>query len=205
MFQEVVRGKDQQILIYAAYFNRDHQPVASFSGRKIRQFPPGFGVTVMAEGRDDSEFRNICAGFLTALGFHGLCDVEFKSDAETNELKIMEINPRAGRWYGVVESCGLNLPYLAYLDLIGNKVPTGLTQKKGKRWVHFFRDFLSSVFYFQKKELSVKDWLNSLKGPKKWAIYSPGDLLPFFASFLGLSYRVTKSLKQAVLARFREN
>ncbi len=205
MFQEMVEGKDQDIYIYAAYFDKNHQPVATFSGRKIRQFPPKFGVTVMAIGEEHPEFKAVCTNFLEKLNFQGLCDVEFKLDAKNKEFKIMEINPRAGRWYGVVESCGLNLPYLAYLDLIGKEVPRGLDQQKGKRWIHFFRDFLSSLFYFQKKELSLGNWLNSLKGPRKWAIYSSADPFPFLASSLGLSYRVGKSLKQAVGARLKKN
>jgi len=201
MFQEIVDGDDKDIFIYAACFTSDSRPAGTFTGRKIRQFPPGFGVTVMAVGEDNPEFKKMCTDFLREIDFCGLCDVEFKRDSRTGELKIMEINPRVGRWYGVVESCGLNLPLTAYLDLTGQSLPEGAIQKPGRRWVHLFRDFLSSVFYIRGGKLTVREWLATLRGQKKWAIYASDDPMPFFFSFLGLVYLILKSMRQMLRAK----
>ena len=57
--------------------------------------------------------------FCAALGFHGISQVEFKRDPRDGRYKLMEINPRLWQWHGLAAACGVDLPRIAYCDLLG--------------------------------------------------------------------------------------
>ena len=46
----------------------------------------------------------------------------------------MEINPRLWQWHGLAAACGVDLPRLAYADLVGETPPEARMDGNGKRW-----------------------------------------------------------------------
>jgi biotin carboxylase len=76
--------------------------------------------------------------FLAALGFHGISQVEFKRDPRDGRYKLMEINPRLFQWHGLAAACGVDLPRLAYCDLLGLPVPAAAMNGRGRRWAITF-------------------------------------------------------------------
>ena len=58
---------------------------------------------------------------LRQLGFHGLSQVEFKRDPRDGAYKLMEVNPRLWQWHGLAAACGVDLPLIAYRDLLGER------------------------------------------------------------------------------------
>jgi acetyl/propionyl-CoA carboxylase alpha subunit len=71
---------------------------------------------------------------LRAFGYHGLSQVEFKRDPRDGRFKLMEINPRLWQWHGLATACGVDLPRIAYADLIGETPPDAHMNGNGKRW-----------------------------------------------------------------------
>jgi predicted ATP-grasp superfamily ATP-dependent carboligase len=71
---------------------------------------------------------------LRSFGYHGLSQVEFKRDARDGRYKLMEINPRLWQWHGLASACGVDLPRIAYADLIGKTPPDAHMNGNGKRW-----------------------------------------------------------------------
>ena len=76
--------------------------------------------------------------FLAALGYRGLSQVEFKRDPRDGRYKLMEINPRLYQWHGLAAACGVDLPRLAYCDLLGLPLPAASMNGGGKRWAITF-------------------------------------------------------------------
>ena len=134
MVQELVPGGDEMLYTVGSYLARDGRALGVFSGRKLRQTPPGIGTCRVGEAVWVQETVDAALALLRAFGFFGLSQVEFKRDARDGRFKLMEINPRLWQWHGLAAACGIDLPRIAYADLTGAPSPTAEMNGGGKRW-----------------------------------------------------------------------
>jgi len=134
MVQELVPGGDDTLYTVGSYVARDGSPLGVFSGRKLRQTPPGIGTCRVGEAVWAQVAVDAALRLLAGFGYFGLSQVEFKRDPRDGKFKLMEINPRLWQWHGLAAACGVDLPRIAYADLVGEK-PTKVTMNgEGKRW-----------------------------------------------------------------------
>jgi D-aspartate ligase len=134
MVQELVPGGDDTLYTVGSYLTRDGRPLGLFSGRKLRQTPPGIGTCRIGEAIWVQEPVDAALRLLEAFGYFGLSQVEFKRDPRDGRFKLIEINPRLWQWHGLARACGVDLPRLAYADLVGEPLPEATTHGQGKRW-----------------------------------------------------------------------
>lgn len=134
MVQELVPGGDDELYSLGSYLRADGEPLGLFSGRKLRQTPPGIGTCRVAEAAWVQEVVDAGLSLLRELGFHGISQVEFKRDPRDGRYKLMEVNPRLWQWHGLATACGVDLPVIAYRDLIGEKVEPVSMNGAGRRW-----------------------------------------------------------------------
>jgi D-aspartate ligase len=134
MVQELVPGGDDALYTVGSYVARDGRPLGVFCGRKLRQTPPGIGTCRVGEAVWVEEVVDAALRLLAAFGFYGLSQVEFKRDARDRRFKLMEINPRLWQWHGLAAACGVDLPRIAYADLVGAPIPDARMNGGGKRW-----------------------------------------------------------------------
>jgi len=92
--------------------------------RRIREWPHCYGNGCMIESIVEPELEEITTKLVKKIGYHGIVDAEFKKDLKDNKFKIIEINPRCWMQNGFPTSCGINFPYMAYMDAIGKKFET---------------------------------------------------------------------------------
>jgi predicted ATP-grasp superfamily ATP-dependent carboligase len=134
LVQEFIPGGDDALYTLGAYLSADGEALGLFSGRKLRQTPPGAGTCRVGESVWVDEVVEHGLRYLEGLGFHGLAQVEFKRDQRDDEYKLMEINPRLWQWHGLAAACGVDLVDLAYRDLLGEPVEPKLDRRPGLRW-----------------------------------------------------------------------
>jgi predicted ATP-grasp superfamily ATP-dependent carboligase len=134
MVQELVPGDDDALYTVGSYLDRAGRPLGIFCGRKLRQTPPGIGTCRVGEAVWVEEAVDAALRLLRAFGFHGLSQVEFKRDPRDGRYKLMEINPRLWQWHGLAAACGVDLPRIAYADLLGEELPDATMNGGGKRW-----------------------------------------------------------------------
>jgi predicted ATP-grasp superfamily ATP-dependent carboligase len=134
MVQEVIPGGDGELYTLGSYLRADGEPLGLFSGRKLRQTPPGVGTCRVGEAVWVEEVVESGLKLLRALGFHGLSQVEFKRDPRDGAHKLMEVNPRLFQWHGLAAACGVDLPLIAYRDLTGERVDPVSADGSRKRW-----------------------------------------------------------------------
>jgi D-aspartate ligase len=60
--------------------------------------------------------------------------LETKRDPRDGRFKLMEVNPRLWQWHSLAAACGVDLPYIAYRDLVGEPLPPARMHGDGKRW-----------------------------------------------------------------------
>jgi predicted ATP-grasp superfamily ATP-dependent carboligase len=136
--QEWIPGGDEQLFFLGAYLSQAGEDLGVFVGRKIRQVPEGIGTTRVGESIDAPMVAELGLAFLKGIGCHGLSDVEFKLDPRDGRYKLMEVNPRLGQWHGLATAAGVDLPLIAYRDLVGEPVRPARQSVQTKRWAITF-------------------------------------------------------------------
>jgi D-aspartate ligase len=132
--QELVPGGDDTLYTVGSYLTRDGRALGVFCGRKLRQTPRGIGTCRVGEAVWLEDVVDDALRLLRAFGYFGLSQVEFKRDARDGRFKLMEINPRLWQWHGLATACGVDLPRIAYADLVGESLPAAEMDGFGKRW-----------------------------------------------------------------------
>jgi predicted ATP-grasp superfamily ATP-dependent carboligase len=120
MLQEIIPGGDDQLYTFGSCLGRSGQILASFTGRKVRQHPAGFGTALVAESVSAPDLAEQGTRLLRALDFFGPSQVEFKLDPRDGRFKLVEINARFWKWHSLATACGANVAYAAYCDATGD-------------------------------------------------------------------------------------
>lgn len=134
MVQEWIPGGDDELYTLGSYLNEQGEALGLFSGRKLRQTPAGIGTCRVGEARWVDEVVEQGLTLLRGLGFHGLSQVEFKHDPRDGRFKLLEVNPRLWQWHGLAAACGVDLPRIAYLDLLGEPPEPVRMNGRPRRW-----------------------------------------------------------------------
>jgi D-aspartate ligase len=136
LLQEVIPGDDATLWTVGSYTDASGTALGVFCGRKLVQLPRGFGTCRVGEARWRSDVVEQALTLLRALGFHGIAQTEFRLDPRDGRFKLMEVNPRLWQWHGLARACGVDLPRIAYFDVLGRPqtaVSSG-PQHDGRRW-----------------------------------------------------------------------
>jgi D-aspartate ligase len=134
MVQELIPGGDEELFTLGSYLNRDGEALGLFTGHKLRQTRGFMGSARVGEALWVDEVAEQGLALLRSLGFHGISQVETKRDPRDGRFKLMEVNPRLWQWHSLAAACGVDLPYIAYRDLMDDPLPPARMHGDGKRW-----------------------------------------------------------------------
>lgn len=181
--QEIVPGPESEITLFCGFFDDAGECQQSFTCRKLRQYPPGFGSASLVESRPEPDSLAKAEGFLRALAYRGIAAAEFKRGPD-GELKIIEINPRPSLWFSASTASARYVTLAAYRALAGLSAPTDTPQKQGVLWRYVLKDLYSSVFYRLKRSFllpapKTPSFLNLHR--TTWAVFATDDPAPAFA------------------------
>lgn len=185
LIQELISGSDSAQYSVAVYFNRNSELLASFTSRKIRQNPPRFGTGTYVASCSEPEIENQAVTFLKKLNYQGIAEVEFKRDSKDGIFKMLEVNTRFWTQNSLASRCGVDIPHIAYLDILEGVVGSPTQHKEIINWINFYEDVqacFGSSGYFNMGDVTLGDWLISLIYKKEHAIFSLGDIGPFVYS-----------------------
>jgi predicted ATP-grasp superfamily ATP-dependent carboligase len=115
----------------------DHgKPVASFSYKRLREYPVNGGPGTLRESTNDTVIQEYAARLLKALNWHGVAMVEFKFDPKDGIPKLMEINPRFWGSLHLSYVAGVNFPLLLHTLAVGGLIgPQQYTVGVRSRWL----------------------------------------------------------------------
>jgi predicted ATP-grasp superfamily ATP-dependent carboligase len=177
LLQEFIPGPDIDTPYLGSYLDAESRPLAVFTGRRLRQFPPGAGLTSIAESVWMPDVAEAGLRLLQELGYHGVSHVEFKRDARDGRLKLMEINARHYGTHTLATACGVNISAAAYYDAVGRPF-VAPRQREGVRWVLLTRDLVASPRLMARGKLTPLEWLTSLRGIRVDGALSLDDPIP---------------------------
>lgn len=128
LLSEWIEGEDGDVLFCLAYLDGDSEIVASFTGRKLLQYPRLVGSTAVCTDLEDPALEELTADLLRSAGCRGLASLEVKRSASDGRYFITE--PTVGRpnlQSAIALAAGVNLHGIAmrhtwdrgYSDLVG--------------------------------------------------------------------------------------
>ena len=144
-------------------------------------------ASTFAELVDIPELQDIAQKYLGLIGYYGIAEVEFMKDHRDGKYKLLEVNPRIWGWHTLAIAAGVDLPYLLYLDMIGEKT-TLQAPSNHTRWVRLATDIPTVFTQITRGNLKLADYIASMRGKKEFAVFSLDDPLPFFAEIALLPY-----------------
>jgi len=146
--QEWIEGPDANIYFCLQYVGSQGQIGASFTGRKIRSWPPQVGGTASCAPAPEvhEELSAMTRRFFQAVGVIGMASMEYKRDARTGEFRMVE--PTIGRTdyqEEVATLNGVNLPYAAYCSELDRPFQAAAVTKRPVVWRVRSEDVQSAV------------------------------------------------------------
>lgn len=133
MIQEYIQGYGQGVF---ALYDRGN-PVAFFSHRRVREKPPGGGVSVLSESVPvDAEQLKHTRALLDSANWHGIAMVEYRVAADATPY-LMEINTRFWGSLQLAIDAGVDFPYLLFQICSGQETTPVRHYRIGRklRWL----------------------------------------------------------------------
>lgn len=170
--QEFIPGGVDRHFMVGSYIDRTGRPLGIFTARKLRESPRRLGVCRIGESVLAPEAEALAMQLLGALGYSGISEVEFKCDPRDGRYKLIEVNPRSFMWMGLATAGGVDLPYLAYSEVLQEPQRTRVP---GKRWIMAAQELRLTPWEVLKGQTSVRDWLSSWRNIALDGIFSASD------------------------------
>ncbi|MGH7855993.1 MAG: hypothetical protein ACREQY_01595, partial [Candidatus Binatia bacterium] len=179
---EIVPGNDDQYCSYWTYVDGAGKPRFHMTKRKLRQYPVHFGGGTFHVTEWNAEVAEIGLRLVTGAGLRGLAAVEFKRDCRDGELKLIECNVRFTSAIEIAPRSGTDLALLVYNDLTGRPLPATNGFRDGVTLWFPFLDYCALRSYRSAGELSLADWLRTLRGRPSVAWLHWTDPFPAIAA-----------------------
>jgi predicted ATP-grasp superfamily ATP-dependent carboligase len=189
--QEFIPGGGEAQFSYAGLW-RDNVPVAEMTARRSRQYPVEFGFTsTLVETVSNPEITALARKLLSATGFEGFVEVEFKFDARDGKYKVLDVNPRPWSWFGLCEAAGLDFPSILRRTAAANRAGP-VCADPGFAWIHVARDLVASTELVIRGRLSVTAYLKSISQKLSFAAFALDDPMPGLLELPSTFFRILR-------------
>ncbi len=195
--QRLIQGGDGEVYDTYGLRARNGLIVSMVSHRRWRQCPADLGSTCMGEipsglsVGSDAMLYELTRQLLESSGFHGIFGIEWLRDRGSGRFYLIDFNARPFLTIGHVLDCGLNLPALAFRELMDADLkqvdPWPVLSRK--TWVDGMRDFSARRSGAGQHRVSTWAWLLSLwqaRSHAYWRWSDPGPGVRRLGQFLRL-------------------
>jgi D-aspartate ligase len=179
VIQEVVPSGDGHILVVATYSGEDGRVLGIYTGRKLRQFLPDYGVTTFGVSESHPELARATRSFLEGIGYRGFAALEFARDRLTGQISFLELNARTYYHNRLFADAGVDLTRIGWDEMVGSSERSEMpAQRDGVHWLDFARDLRS--FYRKRRQGAERlgGWLRSLLKTRSFAVFDVRDVGP---------------------------
>lgn len=181
LVQERIDGAECRLYSVYLYLGRDSEPLASFVMQKWRQWPPMYGNGSYSVSCRQDDVLALSLKLLKRLGYRGIVNVEFKQDPKDGKFKLIEVNIRSGLRIALAVDSGVDIPYIAYRDILGEPTVAVDSYEVGVAWIDLLCDLAGFSHYHKTERLTLWEWACSAWEAKSHAYFAADDPLPFFA------------------------
>lgn len=181
VIQEYIPGGEDSSWIFNGYFDQRSECLFGMTGKKIRQCPVFTGVASLAVCLRNDAVREMTLRWMKAIAYKGILDLGYRYDRRDGQYKVFDVNPRLGCTFRLfVGDNGMDVARAWYLDLTGQDVPSA-NVPEGRKWIVEDYDVVSALRHIRSGNLTLGNWLRSLRGVREAAVFSLKDPLPGFS------------------------
>ena len=175
--QEWIPGTGEAQFSYAALCDNGAS-IVSLVARRRRQHPIDFGrSSTYVESIEESQVEELACRFLKSINYTGAIEIEFKYDRRDGQYKLLDVNGRFWTWNGLGPLAGVDFPYLAFQQALGQPV-SPCRGRPGVAWMHASRDMVAAYQEIMSGSLTVGDYLASFRKPLTFASFALDDPMP---------------------------
>jgi D-aspartate ligase len=177
MVQELIPGGGSQQFAYCAFY-KDGSAHSTMVVQRQRQHPPEFGrASTLVQTVELPLLETLSERFLSATGYYGLVEVEYKLDARDGAFKLLDVNARTWGYHSLGQRAGVDFPYLLYADQVGAESER-VRARPGVRWIRLVTDIPTGFVEIAGGRLNWRKYLSSLRSFDVEAVFSRQDPLP---------------------------
>lgn len=203
---EFIPGGDDDNYGYVAYLDGDGRPLAEYTKRNLRRYPPNRGTATYGISEWNPDLRELGLRFLRHVGLSGLAHVDFKRDQRDGKFKLIESNARFTANTGMHVACGVDFPALAYNRLtgrdIGPPIPPGAYRQGLRTWWPGL-DFRAFLALRKDGRTTFRQWLVSVMHPCLLPAFKWSDPWPSAATLLLRSAGAARNFIRRVTGQAR--
>lgn len=190
IIQEWIPGNGEAQFSYAGLWDCG-KPIASLVARRARQYPVDFGrSSTFVETVEQEQVETLACRFLQSLNYTGVVEIEFKYDRRDRRYKLLDVNGRFWTWSGLGQLAGVDFPYLAWRQALGQDTSCArTTAKTGVAWMHASRDILAAFAEISRGVMTIGDYLAGFRKELVFASFAVDDPLPAIAEFPVLAWK----------------
>jgi predicted ATP-grasp superfamily ATP-dependent carboligase len=172
--QELVPDAHDRIYSLLTYIGKSGRPVASLTGRKVRQLPIHLGSSTVFHVAWHPRVHALGLRLLEAVGYHGFAHVELVDDPRDGELKLIEINTRAPVWLSAATTPSFNIARAAYDDVTGGPSGQERLLTREATWVDLPRDLVQAAQHRDlRPDRFAQPYLRRRRARAVWAFDDP--------------------------------
>lgn len=162
---------------------------------KIRQYPFSIGSSSFIKTTSLPGVLGAISRYLSIIDYVGVVDFELKKCGE--QVYFLEVNLRCGTPIYLSARAGLNLPQIAYRDILGETVdiPNNVSPSEDIYWLRDENDWR----HILEGRLSLRQFIRDVLRADAFAIFSRHDMLPFLQY---LNKLIARNARKLVTRKF---
>ncbi len=181
LLTEVVPGREHRLEAAVTVRRDDGSYTLEYGRRKIRQWPPDYGVGSLNQAAHVPGTMALSRRLLGHAGYHGIASCETKRNARDGELYLIEVNVRIPANFGLADACGVDGSWRLYATLAGLPLGPQPEQVDGRKCMIPFREARASWRRVRRHDVSVGAVLRSWRGTRDFGVLSLRDPMPTVA------------------------
>lgn len=175
--------------------------IASFSYKRLKEYPLSGGPTVVAISSDDAITKKYSLNLLRKVGWKGVAEVEYILN-QKNEPLLLEVNPRFWMPLNHAIDSGVDFPYLLYKLATNEYINPVKSYKVGVKYRWIFPYEILWLMSTQNKIQGFKEFINFWEKGLSLGIFSLTDPLPLIGTIAqSLYFLMDSKRRSSVLER----
>jgi D-aspartate ligase len=191
---EIIPGADDRLCSYYSYLDEEGRPLYHFTKRKLRQWPPGFGLGCYQMTTWEPDVAEMGLRFFQGAGLRGIANVEFKRDARDGALRLIECNARLTAANEQLRLAGLDVALLAYSRVTRTPGPELRSYRIGVPLWHPVEDVRALLALRGRGELGLGEWARTLRRRQRFPLFRLDDPMPMVVSLSVRARRLARKL-----------
>ena len=148
-----------------------------YTGKKLRQVN-ATGRASLAVCVPNETVAAQTRDFMRGVGYRGCVGIGWRYDSRDGLYKVLDVNARVSGVFRLFAGTNdMDVVRAAYRDLTGQPIPeTAL--RPGRKWM-IEDDFPAALRSMRHRELTVRQWVASMRGLRESQWFAHDDPLPF--------------------------